>query len=168
MPSEPESVPPAAVDERPPVRTATTPFGALEVRQQRLFLGLALAVMLASLLLRVDREGQVVVPLLRMTVPMSCSFRRLVGHDCPGCGLTRSFISLAHGHWQAAWQYNPAGPLWFGLVLSQLPYRWWRIRRLQAGRPPAAWPLGNLLVWAGVAVLLGQWLWRTAEAMGIW
>jgi len=164
MPREPESVHPAAGD-APPVRAAAPPFRQLELRQQWLFLGLALAVLLASLLLQVDHEGHVVLPLLRVTVPASCSFRRLAGHDCPGCGLTRSFISLAHGQWRQAWQYNPAGPLWFGLLLAQLPYRGLQIRRLQRGQSVVAWPVGNLAVWIGVAVLLGQWVWRMAEGM---
>ena len=168
MPSEIDSVDPASANAEPPVRTLTDAMCQLEVRQQLFFLWLAVAVLVASLLLRVERQGHVVVPLLRLRLPVSCTCRRLAGHDCPGSGLTRSFISLAHGHWHQAWKYNPAGPLWFGVVLAQIPYRWLQLRRLKGGQRPVAWPIANLVVWLGVAMLLGQWLWRTAEARSVW
>lgn len=40
-----------------------------------------------------------------------CWFHRSVGLPCPGCGITRSVISLSHGHWLDALRDNPFGPL---------------------------------------------------------
>jgi hypothetical protein len=43
--------------------------------------------------------------------PVVCPFRLLTGLPCPGCGLTRSWVYLAHGDFGAAVRANP-----FGLV----------------------------------------------------
>lgn len=40
-----------------------------------------------------------------------CGFKFIFGIDCPGCGLTRSFLSLARGNVGASFHYNAAGPL---------------------------------------------------------
>ncbi|WP_134765804.1 DUF2752 domain-containing protein [Nocardioides sp. 1609] len=44
--------------------------------------------------------------------PVICPFRRVTGLPCPGCGLTRSWVDLAHGDLAGAWSMNP-----FGIVL---------------------------------------------------
>ena len=116
----------------PPRRwPAPTDVRRLELNHQSLLLGLAVGVLLASAVLSVEDHGQVAVPGLPWPLPATCTFRRVSGHDCPGCGLTRSFISMAHGQWHQAWGFNTAGPLWFALVAVQVPYRWLQIRRLR-------------------------------------
>ena len=70
-----------------------------------------------------------VVSLFGMEVPVLCTFRRLTGFDCPGCGLTRSFSFMAHGSFRGAFEANMLGPVVFTLVASQVPYRLIRIAR---------------------------------------
>ena len=41
--------------------------------------------------------------------PVLCPFRRLTGLPCPGCGLTRSWVYLAHGWWREAFAAHPFG-----------------------------------------------------------
>ncbi len=36
-----------------------------------------------------------------------CPVRFLTGLPCPGCGMTRAFCHLAHGHFISALQFNP-------------------------------------------------------------
>ncbi len=79
-----------------------------------------------------DRE-EVIVPILNRPLPGTCTFRRLTGLPCPGCGMTRGFISLAHGRLADAWSYNPAAIAFFALVVSQVPYRVWQIARIRRG-----------------------------------
>ena len=124
-------------------------------------LAMSAGVLLLAALLNVEAGSTVVVPLLQIPLPEMCYLRRMCGLACPGCGLTRSFISLAHGEVETAFQYNPAGPLLFLLFAIQLPYRGWQIARLRMGMDE--WPIGPwgylpLYVW--FVVLVGQWLVR--------
>ena len=117
-------------------------------------------VIIASALLEVDGT-RVVLPGTEIALPGICWFRRLLDMNCPGCGLTRSFISLAHGSWSAAWHFNAAGPLLFALVVSQIPYQSCQLWRLRRGLSP--WRLGAtatipVVVFAGA--LFAQWLIR--------
>jgi uncharacterized protein DUF2752 len=41
--------------------------------------------------------------------PVLCPFRLVTGLPCPGCGLTRSWVYLAHGHWGESFTANPFG-----------------------------------------------------------
>jgi hypothetical protein len=106
-------------------------------------------------------EGsQVCLPGLRgAAVPELCYFRRTLGIDCPGCGLTRSFIALAHGNLARAWHYNPAGILLFPFLAFQIPYQAAQLWRLQVGRRP--WNIGAVgygVFGASFLVMLVQWL----------
>ncbi|HCP44751.1 MAG TPA: hypothetical protein DIU15_01790 [Deltaproteobacteria bacterium] len=46
-----------------------------------------------------------------------CVTRRVTGHPCPGCGLTRSFCAMARGDLITAFQAHLAGPLVFLAVV---------------------------------------------------
>src|SRR5688500_11578668 len=72
-------------------------------------LGLALMVLALAAAMQVQGERQVLLPLVGIPLPELCYWRRLFGVDCPGCGLTRCFISLAHLDAAQAWHFNPAG-----------------------------------------------------------
>jgi len=121
-------------------------------------LAISAAVLLLALVLRVHGEDRVAVPLGVGTLPEVCSYKLLFDSDCPGCGLTRCFISLAHGNVVRAWKFNPAGVYLFLVVLFQVPYRslqLWRMRRgqreLNLGR------LSGIALGVLVAALLIQW-----------
>lgn len=49
--------------------------------------------------------------------PVLCPLRNLTGLPCPGCGLTRSWVYLAHGHWSDAVAANPFGIVTFAAAL---------------------------------------------------
>ena len=82
-----------------------------------ILLAVATAVVGLSMLLSLGSEpGQVMLPLINCPLPPLCTMKRLTGLDCPGCGLTRSFIALGHGQWRDSFRFNPAGPIWFALI----------------------------------------------------
>ena len=92
-----------------------------------------------------------------------CAARRLLGLSCPGCGLTRSFISLAHGDLATAWSYNPAGLWLFAIIALQIPFRsiqLFRIRHKQA-EISIPWAAQFVLLILAIA-LLSQWTLRLA------
>jgi hypothetical protein len=123
------------------------------------FLILACAVVAASWAFTVRGEEQVIVPVLNKALPGTCTFRRFTGLPCPGCGMTRSFISMAHGHLAEAWRFNPAGVAFFAVVAFQIPYRIYQISRIRRGLPEHCFVAADSWVLVGVVVmLLVQWI----------
>jgi hypothetical protein len=124
--------------------------------------GACLVVTAAAFVMQVDNGVGVRFPGIGR-LPETCWFHKYTGYACPGCGLTRSFISLAHGELAKAWWFNPAGPLFFVLVAAQVPYRAWQVWRVRAGRSEVS--LGRwewLPAWTIAGLLFGQWLLRFA------
>jgi len=121
----------------------------------------AVVVVALSAALDVRPEGKVAVPGMEKPLPGICSFRRWSGHPCPGCGLTRSFISIAHGDLAAAWHFNPTGILLFLVLASQIPYRAIQIWRIRTGRSELQWArLAFYLTWVVVITMVLQWIVR--------
>jgi hypothetical protein len=97
-----------------------------------------------------------------VSLPSMCMSSRLLGISCPGCGLTRSFVAVAHGEFLLALQMNFMGPVLFFLACSQIPYRiveylgilsghrgWEQIRRRQSP-----------VMWIVLAGMVANWIWR--------
>jgi Protein of unknown function (DUF2752) len=152
QPSMPALLP---TDQRPLHR------GRPDFQYHVLLLALSVAVLLPAFFLSVRGRTQVFLPVLRVPLPELCMTRRLTGLDCPGCGMTRSFIALAHGDLAAAWSYNPAG-LWLFAILSfQIPFRAYQLWRIRRGYPELVISRGAQLALGIFAVaLLGQWALR--------
>jgi len=89
------------------------------------------AVIVGALVLRVDDDREHVVLSGPWTVPLppSCVSREVFGVPCPGCGLTRSFVYLAHGRFQDSWHAHHIGWLMALATIVQIPYRCWCLRR---------------------------------------
>lgn len=49
-----------------------------------------------------------------------CPFRLITGVMCPGCGMTRSFLSIGHGAMVDVISYNPIGPFLFSYFVYQI------------------------------------------------
>jgi hypothetical protein len=128
------------------------------------FLVMAFSVLALSFFLDAPGGELVVIPFLEQPLPGVCTFKRLAGIGCPGCGLTRCFISLAHGDFAAAWAYNPAGILLFAATAFQLPFRWLQLRRIRRGLPPVRSRTLNWCLWILMLLLLVQWVGRTVMA----
>ena len=48
---------------------------------------------------------------------IGCAFRRITGLYCPGCGGTRSFVYLIHGHIIKSLAYHPFVPYVFTIAI---------------------------------------------------
>jgi hypothetical protein len=114
-----------------------------------------------SVVLEIRDSRQVIVPVINRPLPELCMFRRMVGIDCAGCGLTRCFISIGHGRLADAWNYHPAGFLIYAMAAFQIPWRSVQLWRLSRGQSELR--LGksaNPLIFAMAVVLLGEWVFR--------
>jgi hypothetical protein len=125
--------------------------------RHRTMLAVACGVVVLSLLLQV-RSDQRVEFRWRPGLPMpeTCWSRSLFGTKCPGCGLTRSLIYLAHGNWHASWEMNRMGIVMALAILAQFPY-------CAAGLYfKKSYPLGrrfaSITAWTLIFLLIGNWL----------
>lgn len=98
---------------------------------------------------------------LNIDLPVLCGSRALFDVECPGCGLTRSFVALADGNWASSFEYHRVGWLMFLAVLLQVPYRAYRLWQLRAEVLEPQWPryFGYLLI----AALIGNWAWNVVS-----
>ncbi len=98
--------------------------------------------------------------------PVLCLFRRVSGVPCAGCGMTRGFVAITHGHWHVAADYNLFAPLLFVWLCA-----WWSVAvaALVRDREPPAHPAW--LVKGAVVTLFGYWVVRGAwfvQQAGAW
>jgi hypothetical protein len=94
-------------------------------------------VVVASMLLTPDPLH---LSLFGWQLPPLCLFKALTGHDCPGCGLTRSFTYMGHLDPVVAFRMHALGPLLWGFVAAQIP---WRIVKLLRGDSVRQAPAGS-------------------------
>ena len=153
-------------DNAPPsVGEPAQPASPLRLRPDPLFhrtiLVLCSAIVILSMVLSVRSGTRVLLPIVGTPLPELCMMKRWTGVGCPGCGMTRCFISLGHGDLAAAWSYNPAGLWFFAIVLSQIPYRTIQLWRIRRGLPElrTGWLAQIALGFLAVA-MVGQWLFK--------
>jgi hypothetical protein len=125
------------------------------------WLALCSGVLVLASLLSVRGTTQVVLPVLGLPLPELCMMRRMWGIDCPGCGITRCFIALAHGDAASAWSYNPAGLWLFAIMAFQIPFRTYQLCRIRRGRAEVVLS-GTVQVALGAfaVALIAQWALR--------
>jgi hypothetical protein len=126
-------------------------------RYHAAWLAASLAVLGLALVLQVPSEF-LAIPGMARPLPEICLSRRLLGLDCPGCGLTRCFVALAHGDIVRAWRFNPAGLFWFAATVWQIPYRATQLCLLYRGRELAVRrSLAEGVLLALMLACLAQW-----------
>lgn len=82
--------------------------------------GSVLILLLASIL-SIGPARRIYLPGVSLPLPETCMLHARFGLDCPGCGLTRSFIHFAHGRLVEGMSLNPAGIAIFLFVAAQVP-----------------------------------------------
>lgn len=88
-----------------------------------------------------------------------CFFHEITGWDCPGCGLTRAWLSLFHGDFRRSIQLNALAPV---VILLFLLYGVDHLRTVCGTR--SGWrttPRGQRWIGGSFLILfLGQWFWK--------
>ncbi len=90
--------------------------------------------------------------------PTTCLFRILTGLPCPACGMTRSWVHLAHGDVATAFEYNLFGPPGMAVAVGIVAYTAVALvrrrrpeRLLDVVSPKLA--LGLVAMWMGYSVV---------------
>ena len=121
-------------------------------------LGVSVAVIVLSFALQLNSAGRVRASWLPFdSLPPLCGSRAFFGINCPGCGLTRSFVALASGDASESFRLHRIGWLMALAVVLQVPYRAWGLYELRCGVfSERTWPtwFGRLLI----AALILNWL----------
>lgn len=104
--------------------------------------------------------GQIDIEALRW-LPQ-CTFYRITGLVCPGCGGTRAIYHFARGNWMTSLRYHPAILYlllsYILVMLSCLIYK-------KSGRTAITIRKPEYFCYAGIVLILLQWLLKIA---GIW
>ncbi len=119
---------------------------------------------------RALRLASVVIALgaaVALRVPM-CPFAIMTRHPCPGCGLTRATLAMAHGHLGDAVHLHPLAPVLAPAVILALAYN--GLCYVREGRVAAAESVqGRWVTRLGVALgaaLIAVWIARFFGAFG--
>jgi hypothetical protein len=170
MSGEVSQVEPAADGDLVPLERAESPLAEREDYTAPLppdplyhvvVLAICTGVIVLAFLLSVRQETQVLMPVLGTPLPELCMMKRMTGWGCPGCGMTRCFISLAHGDVRAALHYNPAGFLLFAMMAFQIPFRLMQLVRLRMGLAELRMGRWPQVLFAVLGILMvGQWVLR--------
>ena len=84
---------------------------------------LCVSVIVIAALIDVD-AGLAVIPIKNgLHSPRLCLFHLFFGIDCPFCGLTRGFSSIAHGNFRDAIEFNRMSLAVFVFFIAQIFYR---------------------------------------------
>jgi hypothetical protein len=137
--------------------TTEPPSPTPAVRHHVIFGLLAAAVLVASFCLQVTEDDRVSLRnASEAKLPPVCVSNTYLGIKCPGCGLTRSFVHLAHGDPLSSFRSHRLGWLVFALTLAQIPYRLHLL-----SRPGKSQALLLFARWVGrvlLVLLLANWL----------
>ena len=123
----------------PWVRTETAmmdkpPANSPSPRQHREMIAVAIGILIFASVMEIRDDQRVAFRgWSAFPLPELCTARSWFGTTCPGCGLTRGMIRLAHAEWSAALEVHRLSGLMAFAILLQIPYR---ITCLRTGRLP--------------------------------
>lgn len=126
--------------------------------------GAALALLITAATLHPDSGGHGTHTQLGLP---PCNFLQVTGYPCPSCGCTTAFAQAADGHFFAALHTQPFGAL-AAMALAMTVVI--TVFVAVTGVDPKPW-LGGLisvrLVWGIVAVIVVSWMYKIAQAAGV-
>jgi hypothetical protein len=82
------------------------------------------AILLAAWFSSVQSNQHIVIS--GYTIPSLCMFKNITTLDCPGCGITRSFVFAVHGRLYESYIMHFWGIPLAAFLLFQIGYRFWR------------------------------------------
>ena len=138
------------------------PQETLPVRQKRIYIPellfrvlvllLAVTAIALSLVMTVQDDREVYLPFTTQPMPEMCGIRGMLGVDCPGCGMSRAFISISNLKIDKALAFNSASLVMYLFVMIQVPWHATQIfMTLYCGGPIDTWwtlfPPVSVILW---------------------
>lgn len=127
-------------------------------------LGLGLVATVLPFFLAIDAGGRVAAGGLQ--VPGGCLAHDVLHTPCPGCGLTRGFVRLAHGDLEGASKMNRLALAMFLVLALQVPWRLWVLAAKPKLGPREERLLGAVPRLLVVALVV-NWLWNATHGWSI-
>lgn len=132
--------------------------GTISFRAHRDVFVMCAAMLLLAVVLRVDGQGGVRLPYgAGPPLPGICLTRNVLHTDCPGCGMTRSFVAMADGQVARAYSLHRVGPILFIYVLLQVPLRAYALITGKQGPLAVLSRYSAPTIWAFIIALLVNW-----------
>lgn len=128
----------------------------VEVLLRALVVAVALGGLAAGLLMEPAGSGPGGLSLAGFTLPGVCALNELTGVPCPGCGLTRAWVSALHGGLGESLAHHPLGWLVLLYVLAQGARHaaWLLLPARRGGIDRVGRPLDRGLVVIGVLLVV--------------
>ncbi|MBI3831072.1 MAG: DUF2752 domain-containing protein [Planctomycetes bacterium] len=123
----------------------------------RTLLVLFLLLVLAPFVFTLNRE-QGCLALAGHELPVTCASKRWFDRDCPGCGMSRSFVALVQLDLRESLRWNRVGPLLYFFCVFQVGFRAWALRQKAERFSEAVGRKIHYLGWAVIGMLLANWL----------
>jgi hypothetical protein len=107
-----------------------------------------------------DSQAAISIAGTSILMPDLCQFKRIFARDCPGCGMTRSFIYVVRFQLASAWSIHPVGTLLAIFLAATIPHRAWQIRQLRRGCIVGSTNRSEVTIVVTLAVLAYvRWFW---------
>jgi len=108
-----------------------------------------------------NSQSELLIAGTSVRVPDLCQFKQIFGRNCPGCGMTRSFVYSARLQLADAWSIQPIGTLLAIVLAASVPLRAWQIARLRRGQiVPSTTKIEVYVAIALVGLAYGRWFWN--------
>jgi hypothetical protein len=91
------------------------------------------------------------------SLPSACPSRQYLDFECPGCGLTRSFVAVTHGEWGFSFACHRLGILLYIFFALRVPVHAWLLARPHEAGRPALVKAYNGSAWCMIVLLLVNW-----------
>jgi len=99
------------------------------------YLALMVFFLAAPALLTFEPGRDARVSILSLRLASSCLSHEVLGFECPGCGLARSFVLIIHGRLRDSLRYHRLGIVLYCFFLYQAGFRAYCLRNLKRAYP---------------------------------
>ena len=131
---------------------------ACDARSNWTYLLILLAFLILPFAVRFEPKVSASPTLFGFNLPSMCLSREIFGVNCPGCGLTRSFVLLAHGHIGESLRYHRLGIVLYGVFGCQALFRICCIARRSRPIPHSLLTLQRVVPAVVIVLLIVNWV----------